>query len=53
MNWLEVPAGKYSLRSSKSVSRCQIEMDCKFVLLLPHLPFASAGQRSLICSGLY
>jgi DNA polymerase delta subunit 1 len=39
MNWLEIPAGKYSLRSdTQKISNCQIEFDCSAPNLLSHEP---------------
>ncbi|KAL7412360.1 delta DNA polymerase [Mrakia frigida] len=39
MNWLEVPAKKYELRTNnRKVSRCQIELDCKAEDLISHAP---------------
>ena len=41
-NWIELPAGKYSLRTTKStpsaVSRAQIEADVAFDALVSHYP---------------
>ena len=32
MNWIEIPAAKYTLRSETAkVSNCQIEMECSYV----------------------
>ena len=39
MNWIELPAGTYSLRhDSAKVSRCQIEADCESGSFLSHAP---------------
>ena len=39
MNWLEVPQGKYDLRSeSGKISNCQIELDCSVSHLISHEP---------------
>jgi len=43
-NWLEVPPGSYSLRTStQSISRCQIEVDIAYDQLISH---PSEGQYS-------
>jgi len=35
MNWVEIKAGRYSIRSPNTcISRCQIEVDCQCVYLL-------------------
>ncbi|KAH8082305.1 DNA polymerase family B-domain-containing protein [Filobasidium floriforme] len=39
MNWIELPAGKYTVRSgSKKVSSCQLEADCSYDKLISHSP---------------
>ncbi|TCD65917.1 DNA-directed DNA polymerase delta [Steccherinum ochraceum] len=39
MNWIEVPAGKYSLRTGKSKkSKCQIELSVKYNDFISHAP---------------
>lgn len=39
MNWLELPAGKYEIRSvSQKISNCQIEFDCSHSNLISHEP---------------
>ncbi|KAF8328374.1 delta DNA polymerase [Cantharellus anzutake] len=37
MNWIEVPAGKYKLRSKK-ISTCQIEIDLRYDSFISHTP---------------
>ncbi|CAN1169464.1 DNA polymerase delta catalytic subunit [Linum perenne] len=36
-NWIEVPAGKYK-KTIKSLSYCQLEVDCLYSELLSHVP---------------
>ncbi|CAH7683178.1 DNA polymerase delta subunit 1 [Phakopsora pachyrhizi] len=39
MNWLEIPAGTYTLRSGEDkVSKCQIELDTSSTTLISHAP---------------
>ena len=39
MNWLEIPKGRYDLRSeSGKISNCQIELDCSVAHLISHEP---------------
>ncbi len=39
MNWIEVPPGKYRLRSKKaSASLCQIELDVRYDHFISHAP---------------
>ena len=39
MNWIEVPAGKYTLRqASRKVSTCQIELDVRYDNFISHTP---------------
>ncbi|KAH7681089.1 DNA-directed DNA polymerase protein [Dioscorea alata] len=36
-NWIEVPAGKYKM-TTKSISYCQLEVDCLYSELISHAP---------------
>ncbi|KAJ0976850.1 hypothetical protein J5N97_012324 [Dioscorea zingiberensis] len=36
-NWIEVPAGKYK-KTTKSISYCQLEVDCLYSELISHTP---------------
>lgn len=39
MNWIELPAGKYSVRSEGSrISNCQIECEISYTNIISHLP---------------
>ncbi|KAG0494350.1 hypothetical protein HPP92_005344 [Vanilla planifolia] len=36
-NWIEVPSGKYK-NTNKSISYCQLELDCVYTELISHIP---------------
>jgi len=38
MNWIELPAGQYSIRKTNKVSSCQLEVDIKWDKLISHAP---------------
>jgi DNA polymerase elongation subunit (family B) len=43
MNWIELPAGQYTLRENKPTSRCQIEVEVEWDKFISH---SSEGQWS-------
>ncbi|KAM0756294.1 hypothetical protein T439DRAFT_308756 [Meredithblackwellia eburnea MCA 4105] len=39
MNWIELPAGKYTIRTAtQKVSKCQIEIECDHSAIVSHAP---------------
>ncbi len=50
MNWIEIPAGNYSLRTEKS-SCCQIELDVEWDAFVSHTPVGE-WSKLLPCASL-
>lgn len=57
-NWIEVPAGKYRIRTphitshasdEKATSRCQIEIDVAWDEIISHAPEGTTSKQANIC----